>query len=319
MIPAERLAKANKLLEDANRLLKAFTLDTPTVNLFIRNYNSICDGGILTTFDEFGSKDPHLTDDFTEILQQIQTNLSSYVDCNRNMISNTEHPNEPNRSSTQGADDSMSNGNNNNIQETPEIKSNSWQRFVIEIIGLILGCGILYTIGYHQGENSEKNSQFEKIETLKQKNTVLSDSLKSLNSKLRTNSTNAICSDTIKIIQKDTVKLIQTDTIRDTIKIKEKNLLIKERNDINEKNEACILRNEIKSINPDYGHVAGYLESIAERFKKFAKRNAMDSVENCSPLGDDLGYLNECGRKVLETIKGSLDLYIRNNKLNCNN
>ena len=319
MTPAKRLAKVDELLKDAERLLKAFSLNASTVNLFIRNYNSICDGDILTTFEEFDSKKIYLTGDFTEILEQIHTNLSSYVNYTHSIIPNTENPNEPNISSTQGANDSMPNGNKNNIQETPEAKSSSLPRFIIELIVLFLGCGTFHTIGLHQGENSEKNSQFEKIETLKHKNTMLNDSLKLLNSKLQMNSTNSICSDTIKIIQKDTVKLVQTDTIRDTIKIKEKNILIKKGNDTNEKNEACILRNEIKSINPDYGHVSGYLESIAERFKKFAKRNAMDSIEFCNPLGEALGYLNECGRNVLETIKGSLDLYIRNNKLNCNN
>ena len=75
--------------------------------------------------------------------------------------------------------------------------------------------------------------------------------------------------------------------------------------------------NDAKSINPESSHVVGNLESVMERYNKFVTVGAVDSVKNCAPLGEKAGFLTECGRKILKSIKGNLNVYVQNNKLNC--
>ena len=100
MTPAGRLAKANMLLKEADCLLNSYHLETSTVNSFIRNYNSICDEGILITFDEFNPNKIYLKNDFTGTLRQIRLNLNSYIKCNCSNIPNTDTQNDPNTTLT---------------------------------------------------------------------------------------------------------------------------------------------------------------------------------------------------------------------------
>lgn len=104
---------------------------------------------------------------------------------------------------------------------------------------------------------------------------------------------------------------------KDRTTINEEQNLKKEERIHLSKNEVCVLYNDAKSINPESSHVVGNLESVMERYNKFVIVGAVDSVKNCSPLGEKAGFLTECGRKILKSIKGNLNVYIQNNKLNC--
>lgn len=206
-------------------------------------------------------------------------------------------------------------GSNNQIDINSKESNIKWLvTLLVPIIALLFGDGIY--IKYCSNAETKTIVSSSSTNTLNYSSeaTCANHDSNEINSNYPSDSVKATLSDTINRLKKDTLLLVRKDTViviqKDTITNNLKNISLI--------NEACVLYHDAKSIYPDGVHIAGDVESLANSFNKFAKKIKSDKIELCSKFDDGLGTLTECGRKILKTVKRELEIYIRNNKINCN-
>jgi len=206
-------------------------------------------------------------------------------------------------------------GSNNQIEVNSKESNIKWLvTFLVSIMALLFGDGIYIKYCSNTETKTIVSSSSTDALNYSSEATYANHDSNEINSNHPTDSVKGILSDTINHLKKDTLLLVR----KDTVIVIQKDTTINNLKNISLINEACVLYHDAKSIYPDGVHIAGDVESLANSFNKFAKKIKNDKIELCNTFDDGIGTLTECGRKILKTVKRELEIYIRNNQINCN-